>query len=162
MKSILPQNNKTRGLLVLLVGAMVALGFVRDFIFVNLNYQLSFVYYEKERSFTHSFFDFLNNYSYSQLYYSKWWLTGIFALLNILLCLVLVYLLFKSKRKVKVAGLILSGLVVLAFIGYAAGYLTGSTDTAYRFARTIMGALQSPLPALFLIPGFLLERKMRE
>jgi hypothetical protein len=131
----------------------IALGLARDFIFVNWNYQLDFVEHSRSFSYTHSFFDFLNNFDFQQLYWSKWLFTGFFTVCNYFVG----YFLFKKlsiKTPIlKTYLLVFSAAILLfgfAFVGYPKGYL---------LSRELMGFLQSPLPTIVLLLTQQIQKK---
>jgi len=122
----------------------ILLGVLRDFIFINWNYQLNATLNNQSFTYAHSFFNFLTNWSYVALYWSKWVLTAMFCLANFLIG----YFYFSSTsiRKqlffiyiiVGTFGLIIFGLSYLEF------------NKAYVLSREIIGFLQSPLPTVLL------------
>ncbi len=142
------------GIIVCLVIAFVAVGYLRDFIAINLNYHLHFLDNNYEYSSAHSFFDFLNNYSYKQVYNSKYAMTLIFTLLNFVLGAVLLIVVLQRKQILKIYTWLYLVLVLVSMFFFGGGYLIDNAQTGYHFSRILMGFLQSPLPAAVLVFGF--------
>jgi len=141
-------------LLLLAVVAVVLLGVFREFVFVNINYHLKYIYYEQAESYAHSFFDFLNNYSYSAVYYSKWWLTAIFSVVYIGLTLLIIYCVYPEKRYIRWTLFTYGLLIAVSSLLFLFGWLLGDMDNLYYITRKVMGIVQSPVVAMFLIPAF--------
>lgn len=122
----------------------ILLGMLRDFVFVNWNYQLDYEAYHRDFSYAHSFFNFLNVWTYKQLYWGKWLLTAFFVAFNFLVG----YFFLKdhaSQKKLRLLYLWVGSFALFIFstqmIGFSKGYL---------LSREIMGFLQSPLPTIIL------------
>lgn len=137
-------------LLLLSVAGIVLLGSLREFIFVNINYQLKYLYYEQAESYAHSFFDFLNNYSYAEIYYSKWWLMAIFTILFWVCSLLIVYFLKPERKWLKWMTLMYATLIVAAGIIFFFGWVFGQIDGGYAISRLVLGVAHSPLPVMIM------------
>ncbi len=148
------EQRNSRTLLPLLVGAVVfiALGYLRDFIFVNINFQL-FALHENEPSRAHSFFSFLERFTYDQLYYSKFFLTGLFTLLNLLTGWGVLYWLFRKRQYLLWSLYLYIAVGLIALLFYSGGYWMNDPHGGYAFARLFMGFLQSPVPFMLLVMG---------
>ncbi len=139
--------------------AVVMLGFLRDFIFVNINYQLQHLYYQTEHTYAHSFFAFLSDYSYQQLYYGKFALTALFTLLYLVLTSLSIQLIYRKRQWLKWILYLFGAMVTVAAIFYGLGYAFGNPTRGYKLARVFMGIVQSPIPLMVLIPAFSLIKK---
>lgn len=142
-----------------LVVAFVVVGYLRDFIAINLNYHLHHIQNQTEYSSAHSFFDFLNNLSFWQVYSAKYLLTVVFTLLNFGLGYLLLNLVIAQKSILKI--LIWKYIVVtaVALLFFGGGFLVGNSEGGYSFSRLLMGYLQSPVPAAILLFAFPLYRR---
>ena len=139
------RNKSLRIVLTLLgVAAIVCLGGFREFVFVNINYHLKFLYYEQSQSYAHSFFDFLNNYTYNQVYYSKWALTVVFSVVFLLNSLLIIKVLFGKKEFLKWTAILYGVLFLLSAIAFGIGWLLGSTADGYTVARLFMALHNLP------------------
>ena len=126
------------------IALFIAVGLLRDFIFVNWNYQLNATFHNKSFTYAHSFFDFLTTWSYSTLYWGKWVLTAIFCLANFIIG----YLYFTKKSIKNQLTYIYVVIGIVALIVFGLSYL--GVNKAYTLSREIIGFLQSPLPAILL------------
>lgn len=148
-------------ILALLVIAFVAVGYARDFFAININYHLQHLELQTQQSGGHSFFDFLNQYSYQQVYQSKYLLTAVFTLLNFILGAAFLQVLLNDRKML----VIYIGLYAAVFVGaalfFGVGYAIQNPSGGYHFARILMGFLQSPVPAAVLALGYPLYRQTR-
>lgn len=136
------------------VVAFVAVGYLRDFIAINLNYHLHFLQNQYEHSSAHSFFDFLNNYTYQQVYYSKYVMTLLFTVLNFLLGAFLLWLIINQQRLLIIYIWLYVLVIVASALFFGGGYLVGNPEGGYSFSRILMGFVQSPVPAAILLFGY--------
>lgn len=143
-------------LLFVLVTALVLLGALRDFIFVNINFQLDFLWRDLAASKTHSMFEFLNNFSYWEIYYAKFGLTGLFSLIYLVATLLVIRLMFTVKKYRKYTIYLFGGIFLISLLLFGGGYLFGNPHFGYDLARNFMGIIQSPIPAMILVPIFTL------
>jgi hypothetical protein len=141
---------------------IIALGFLRDFIFVNINYIIDRLYYNLEVYYYHSFYDFLEPLDVSGLMTLKWILTLLFTLINLGLSVVILKLLFtKSQMPLKLLYLGYLVLFLVASMFVLIGKFGGLTDLGYTLARRFMGVLQSPVPLMIVSAVHLLfDRNM--
>lgn len=150
-------NRKALYVILLVIGILL-LGSFREFTFLNINFQLQYMYYDTEYYRVAPFFHFLNNFEYSTIYYSKWLLTGGFALAFLILSVLMIKVLFNQRRLITITVASYIILCTVAAISYALGKLAGSTDTGYTIARFLMGLLQSPVVLMFLVLAFKLQK----
>lgn len=139
--------------------AFIAVGYLRDFIAVNLNYHLHYIQNQTEYSSAHSFFDFLNRFTFWQIYLSKYALTIVFTFLNFGLGYHLLRTFFTDRFILRV--FIWKYLVVtaVALLFFGIGFAVGNSEGGYAFSRLLMGYLQSPVPAVILLFAFPLYRR---
>jgi len=145
---------------------IIALGFLRLFLFENINYHLQFLYYHMERSYMAESLNFLRSFTYDELYEIKWALTILFSLTYLLFTCLVIKLLFRGRKYVLWTIYIFSAIIFISFAFYALGLLinydlqfTDQSRIGYRLARICMGVVQSPLPLMILIPAFMLSEK---
>lgn len=146
-------------LAVLLVVGFVTVGYLRDFFAININYHLHHIYFETDRSIAHSFFDFLHQYNYWQIYYSKYLLTAVFTVLNFSLGFFLIRTLSNEKAVLRLYTLVYLVVIAGSVLFFGGGYLFQNPDGGYHFARILMGFLQSPVPAALMLFGYPLYRQ---
>jgi hypothetical protein len=140
--------------LILLAGLFLSLGFLRDFVFLNVNEQSRIAYYHSPDSFLSPSMAFLTAWSYPQLYYLKWVLTFFFAGLFMVLTLAFVRLLFPARKYLRWTILAYGILLLLAGLFFIGGYLAGQSENGYRIARFLLGMAQSPIVLMVLLPAF--------
>lgn len=139
--------------------AFVVLGYLRDFFAININYHLHHIYFETDRSIAHSFFDFLHQYTYWQIYYSKYFLTAVFTVLNFAIGLSLIRTLFQEKKIIHFYAWTYVLVILLSAMFFAGGYMIQHIEGGYHFARILMGFLQSPVPAALMLFGYPLYKQ---
>lgn len=144
-----------------MVVVLILVGAFRDFLFVNINFQLEFLWRNKLVNKTHSFFEFLNDYTYWEIYYAKFALTGVFTLIYLALTLILLKLIFNQRKFRKITMIIFAAMVGIALLFFGGGYLIGNPHGGYDLANHFMKIVQSPMPAMVLIPFFLLWNQMQ-
>lgn len=151
---------RTTLLALLPVVFIAATGFFREFMFVNINEQLSFLYYGSDVSHMSPKLSFLSTWSYDNLYYLKWILTLVFAAVFLIESSWLLKVLFASYH-LKELLFIYALLLFVSAILYIPFFLTGNGEQGYILARFFMGIAQSPLPVMLMIPALFLRKRMR-
>ena len=145
---------------ILLFVVFMILGFSRDYLFVNINYQAGKIYYQRVDDYhVAEGLKFLETWSYKKLYFSKWILTVLYMLMYGIITIMGIHLTFKNKQYNRYAFLVYALLFVLAALVYNSGNYLLSVDRAYTISRQIMGWLQSPIIAMILLPAFYLSEK---
>lgn len=148
-----------------IVIVIVTLGFLREFIFVNLNYQLGKLYYlEYYHSNEYNYqlpasLPIFGSMSYIQLYWTKWFLSGLFALLYFGISYFALRRIFPAARWVaKITIGLYVAVFAVAVLCYLYGFLPGKSAQGYSLALDFMHMLQSPIPLMILIPAFKLAQ----
>lgn len=140
------------------------LGFSREFLFVNINDRLYQLYYGHEDSLLPNSLTFLKNYNYSTIYYSKFGLTILYFLAYLLATYYAVKqitedLLFsKWVIYIFVIVLVLAGIITL-YNYFINQQLNGDE---YTYSRWLMGIVQSPLVAFFMIASHKLYERFKQ
>jgi hypothetical protein len=151
-------KTKNKIIAVVLILVLIALGFFREYLFVNINVVL----YNKLNGETYTvvpILSFFEGFSYNSVYACKWIFTGLFSLLFFLLQAELLKRIFAEKNIVKWLLYFYLVLILLAILAFGTGYISGNLESGYRFSRMFMGILQSPVPLMFMIPVGILKRK---
>jgi hypothetical protein len=133
---------------------IILLGFLRLYLFENINHQLAFIYYENEVSYVTEELSFIADYSYDTLMSVKWLLTIFFTIGYLALTLGIINILFSNKEFIHITLLIFSLIVFASFLLYFIFGFFNESALGYRLARFCMGVVQSPLPLMILIPAF--------
>ncbi|MFB6258592.1 MAG: hypothetical protein ABEH38_07850 [Flavobacteriales bacterium] len=151
-----------RNMIVLLLAAVyIGIGYLRDFLFVNINFALDKLQSDKEFQ-GHSFLEFLKNLDASTLVTSKYLLTGVFTLLNFLPGAFIIYLLFRYRIYVRWYASLYGTTLFIALLFFGGGHLLGFGHHGYSLSRLFMGFLQSPVPAMIFLPLCWLHQRERE
>lgn len=142
--------------IVFFLSLVLCLGFLREFLFIEINLRYYQVLYDPENTTRSEWVAFLDPLSGMQIYWFKWFLTFIMAGCFYLLgAKVLSLITVQPQWK-------LFGYVYLAIIGssailYALIWAMLSQEQAYTIARFLLGLAQSPFPLLFMIPALKLR-----
>ena len=131
-----------------------ALGFIREFFFVNLNLVMYLLYYPQESPVPVP--DIMKGFmkmDYDTLYYSKYLYTLICTLLYFALSYAAVKKLLKEKIFLKLLLVSYSAFFVVAALSMVYGYFFKQrlADDEYTLSRWLMGVLQSPIICLILV-----------
>ena len=129
---------KKKVFILLLVAVIIALGFLRDYIFVSINRSIE-----------------SGNDIGGKLSILKWILTFVFSMVYLGFTCWLLYAVFQTKKYFWLAITVYSALFLIAFISAGAGYFFSSFKSVYPFVRTVMGITQSPVLMMVLIPSCL-------
>ncbi|MCD6066096.1 MAG: hypothetical protein K0S33_922 [Bacteroidetes bacterium] len=152
---------KKTGIVLLILGALIGLGFLREFIFVNTNSILYSKLYNEDYPL-HPFFGFFRTKTYTFIYISKWFLTAAFIAAYYILQLLAVKWLLKNSPAKNWLLFFYVFLVILSVITFGIGWLAGSINKGYTFSRVFLGILQSPLPLMFLMPVHYFAKKLNQ
>jgi hypothetical protein len=142
-----------------IVGALLIVGFSRDFIFKSINALVKANDFDMDY-YLHPSLSYLEQFENTTLIKIKWLLTLIFSLLYFIIDYISIKSLFKNQTYLKilfftyVSVFLISGILILIGI-----LLQGQRQAMYEFARYLMGMLQSPLILMILIPVFQLNEK---
>jgi hypothetical protein len=149
--------SKKHMLLLLIVCALLLLGYYRDFVFKTINSVIQAKDYNA--GFTSPpALQFLDQCSYGVLMKLKWVLTLLFTLVYLGMALLAVKIIFDKKKYnhitigVYVVVTLISGLLMLT--GYV---FEGLSGRMYELSRYLMDTAQSPIILMILIPAFKLS-----
>jgi hypothetical protein len=142
-------NRKIKIFLFILL--LMALGFFRENLFVNINDVLYGKLYNEPNPIIW-YLSFLSNVSYNTVYIAKWFITPFFAFLFWFVQMKLLLVLFNEKKTTKWLSVLYLSLFLLAGIFFMAGWALGDIYAGYTFSRLFMGLLQSPVACMILIP----------
>ena len=149
-------NRKAKILLLILL--LMALGFFRENLFVNINDVLYSKLYNEPNPIIW-YLSFLNNVSYNTVYIAKWFITPFFAFLFWFVQKELLLVFFNEKKIITWLSVLYLSLFLLAGIFFVAGWALGDIYKGYTFSRLFMGLLQSPVACMILIPtGYLYKQ----
>jgi hypothetical protein len=140
--------------ILLLFCLSIVLGFLREFIFLNINEQMRVIYYNTPDSRVSPLFGWLSHFSYAQLYYGgKWPLTLFFMCTFALLTVVIVRLAFQTTAYTKYVLWAYTCVFALSLLIYLMGDFTNSLKSLYPISRFLAGSIESPMLLLVIYAG---------
>ncbi|MBK9176773.1 MAG: hypothetical protein IPM46_10655 [Flavobacteriales bacterium] len=132
----------------LLLAVAIALGALREFLFVNLNYQLDFVLHKRTVSYAHSAFRrWAGDWDAEMLIRGKWLLSLAFIATTLFLTAGLARLRFGDHRLLRVTVVAFLTIGALAMLLQA---VAARHPFAYPIAVQLLHALQYPIPLLLV------------
>ncbi|MCB0792023.1 MAG: hypothetical protein H6595_02445 [Flavobacteriales bacterium] len=127
----------------------IPIGALREFLFINLNYQIDHLQRSTAFSYAHSLFQgWVDGWSLHQLGVLKWTCTLVFIAAMLSMALLLARIQFGSNRYTPAIILIFVGLSTIALLLHA---IFGAFDAMERVAVVLLHALQYPVPLLFIL-----------
>jgi len=144
-------------LLVFLIVVFVAVGFLRDAIFMNLNSQLYKLYFKDYEYTLPNWLSFFDSWPYMRLYYFKYVLTALFVILYLILSLLAVKVFTGDAKNIKWVFYAYGIVLLLSLTTYTGGYLLNNFPKGFLFTRNLLGLLQSPFITMIIIPALKLE-----
>jgi hypothetical protein len=143
--------------LLLIVCALLLLGYYRDFVFKTINAVLQARDYDAEFNSPPSL-KFLDQCSYGGLVKLKWTLTLLFTLVYLSITLFTIKMVFDKKRYTYIAIGVYAAITVLSGLLMLTGHIfEGLSGRMYEFALYLMSMAQSPVILMILIPAFKLS-----
>ena len=130
-------------LIAALIITAMALGFIRDHIFVSINQSIG-----------------SGNDPGGKLSMLKWVLTIFFSGIYLLHTIVMLYVLFQSKKYIRITLFFYAFLFSVSFLAGAGGYFISSFERVYPFIRMLMGVAQSPVVLMILIAACFLDQRL--
>jgi hypothetical protein len=142
-------------LLWVLLAAGVALGAARDFVFVNLNYQLDFLHNHRPVSYAHSLFrGWVEGWDLTDLLRLKWAMAALFIAAMGALGVAFARVLFGDHRHRRT---ILLGYALVAALALAGHLAARSVPALAPLSIQLLHLLQYPVVLVFLWAGGLME-----
>ena len=133
---------------VLIIALAVALGALREFLFINLNYHIDFLQHERPYSYAHSSFQAaVSGLSAETLSTLKWCLAGLFIGLMLLAGITLARVLFGDHRY---RLPITFGTLVIALLALLCHGLAAGVPAMEGVSIALSHAIQYPVPLLFI------------
>ncbi len=150
-----------KNVLFVIIVAMVLciLGFIREFVFENINAQLYTLWYDYKDYSLPASLAFFNSWTANELYYLKFPLTVLSGLAYFLVAIFTVRRFFPGKKFRNITFVVHVFVFALAGVFFLYGLAFDDYDHGYQFSRIFMDFLQSPLLLMILLPGFVLIRE---
>lgn len=139
--------------------ALTATGFFREYLFLNINEQIRVTYYQVTDTHVDPPLQVLAQFSYVELYYGKWLLTLIFALIMAALTALIIKWWFGARELVRIGLLVYGTVFALSFIFFLIHTLFPKLEGSYAISRFLVGMTETPLLSVLLIAAFTLVNK---
>lgn len=140
----------------LLLALIVSLGFLREFLFIEINLRYYQVLYDPENTTRSEWIAFLDPLNAMQIFWFKWILTlvmaGCFYLIGAKTLSII-----SNQSQWKLFGLVYLAIIGASALLYGIIWILFSPQQAYTIARFLLGLAQSPFPLLFMIPALKLK-----
>lgn len=145
--------------LILLIALIILLGFLRDYLFFNINWIYLTLTENRPNQALEEFY-FLLEWTPKNINILKWFLTFLFTGLFLLLTVWIIHQFFKNKQFNRITIYAFVGLIGICAFLYLIGFAIGLSDNLYGVIRTLMGYAQSfmPLMILYVVFKFLPEQ----
>lgn len=138
---------------------LVLLGYLRDYLFVNINFQIYKLYSPSDYPYTlPPSLEFLDAFSQQQLYYGKYLLTAFFALAYFLVTFLTLKRLFRKQPVLKWTIIAYLCIFTFSVIAHFYGVLFRDRENGYTYSLMFMHTLQSPIMLMLLVPLFKLAQ----
>lgn len=136
--------------------AIVLLGFLRDYLFMNINWILLTLTIDRPNQALDEF-HFLLYWTPREIMILKWILTFVFTGLFFMLTWRIVHLAFQNRLFNRITVLTFAGLLAVSALLYTIGLFMGLSDHLYGIIHTFMTLAQSfmPLMVLYILFKFL-------
>jgi hypothetical protein len=164
-------------LVILLLAITLSMGFVQELVKININYHLDVGdkipgYFDgnaerraqlMQENQLHMPYDYYHNhmpinllhrFSRSRLVQLKWVFTFLFVAVFLVLNLSVMHLIDNSRQLKQWTVMLYLGFFILSFAIYLMGKPFGHQEEAYAVSRKIVGALQSVVPLMLILPGW--------
>jgi len=169
------------GMMALIIVVMLVFGFFQEYIKIATNHYLQvsaqidsfdqLTEEERRQAFNevarpmpnsksnYEGFSFFHRVNRPLIGYSKWAGTFVFIALHMFSVILVVRYWLGNYQKTKSIVVLYVAVLILAAVGLAFGKTFGFQKEGYEFARKLLGALQSLVPLMVLLPGFYLLTK---
>lgn len=131
---------------------IVFLGFFREFLFININYRITSLHYKNFVFELPSVLFFLKNYTPYELYYFKYFLTGLTIIAYASLTALTVWFFFNKNFYVKLIFICYLLITFVSLMLFGIIYTFSDFETAYFPTRKIIELLESPILTMIILP----------
>ena len=143
--------------ILLVLAASVALGALREFLFLNLNYQIDFVRFDRPVSYAHSLFQgWVKGAGLPELLALKWGFSVLYIAVMALLSVLLARLLWGDHRY---STALLLGFLVLSAMALMTHLLAGSVPAFSSVSIHLLHSMQYPVVLFFLVAASALGKR---
>lgn len=142
-------------LLISLFFALFSLGYVKEYLSVQLNNFLKLIHQSETDSYTIESLE-------SIIYLSKWIMTFLLLVIYTILGVTIIHLFLRNNQYTKLAILSYVILIISAILIQFAGTFYLSYETGYTLAHRITNFIQTPLPVLIFILGSYVQIRIKK
>jgi len=140
--------NRRTVLSISLLAAGAVVGIAREFLFVNLNYQIDHLARASAFSYAHSAFQsWMHGVDHPGLVAIKWMLSAVFVLVNLALSAAMCRIRFANARLARLVAMLY---MVLAFLAIALHFLSTGSGWLQAASVQLAHVIQYPIPMLIL------------
>ena len=142
-------SRRWRIIIILSIG--IALGALREFLFINLNYQIAFATHLHDLSYAHSAFQrWVGGWDAGMLFMAKWALALAFTLAMLSLCLALSRVLGLPRRSDRAIIVTFAAIAVVSIALHLSGPWLGQGAALDAVSVKLSHVLQYPVVLLFV------------
>lgn len=141
-------SKKTK--VIFLTIGIVLLGFLREYLFVNINW-IYLTLTNGRMNAARPEFQFLITWSPAEINVLKLGLTFLFSVLFFGVTYLIIKFYYQNKKYNRIVVFTYVGITFIALLLFAAGKLTGQYDSLYGPIRSLMGMVQSFMPLMILV-----------
>jgi len=147
---------------ILLTAGIVLLGFIREYLFVNINW-IYLTLVNGRMNGARKEFHFLLNWTPQEIVVLKWSLTFVFTIWFFFMTWLIIKIYFEKKEYNKIVIYSYLTLTLIALLLAGIGKITGSYETLYGGIHNLMSLAQSfmPLMLLFVVFKFFSHDKLQ-
>lgn len=135
---------------------LVLLSYFRDTFFRVINAQVEVAEGTREAFGIPGYMGFIETMEAGSLIYLKWFMTLAFTLLFMGLSLLTTWYFFVTRKFIVYTLFIYLFIFIISALSMVYGWLSGGSENAFSFSRTLMHGLQSPVLIMILFPAFYL------
>lgn len=140
-------SKKTK--VIFLTVGIVMLGFLREYLFVNINW-IYLTLTNGRMNAARPEFQFLIHWSPTEINILKLGLTFLFSVLFFWVTYLIIKCYYQNKKYNQIVVFTYAGILLIALLLFAVGKLTGYHERLYGPIRTLMGMVQSFMPLMIL------------
>ncbi len=136
-----------------IAGLLILMGFIREFVFENMNAQLYKLWYDYKDYQLPEALSFMGSWEADTLYYAKYPLTLFTVLLYYTVAQITIRYYFKERKLRRLSLFAHALFLLIGGLFYLYGVVFNDFDQGYKFSRIFMDFLQSPLLLMILLPA---------
>jgi len=142
---------------------LVFLSYFRDTFFRVINAQVTVAEGSREAFNIPGYLSFIENMEVASLVYLKWFMTLAFTIIFMGLSVLTTWYFFVTRKFMAYTLFIYLFIFIISALSMIYGWLSGGSENAFSFSRTLIHSMQSPVIIMILFPVYYLyEKKLFE